>query len=295
MPNNQRERERVVIASRKRWPTRFAIISFTILLTLVWRSSPPTSLSVRNEGQQVTAAASSSFQTSSQTVAHEGEKKARYFGVGWNKSGTNSLTKAFRMLGLRVAKQREYEALLPQYTQRNFQSIVDLVRQDESNAFQDMPFSSSFTFQAMDMAFPGSKFILTERSSSDEWFESIRNFCGKLFNGTKVNETKWNSPTLSDLRRAKYVYPGYMYDVFKSKYSLPDDDDAASKLLFDKDYLIGFYERHNLAVKHYFWNRPDDLLILNPAHDDAMERLCNFVGKPCPGKRFPHENLTVKR
>jgi len=224
------------------------------------------------------------------------KKKIRYFGLGANKTGTTSLKRALQALGFRVGSEPEYEKLLPHWIKRNFQVIVDYVRQDESDAFQDVPFSHDFTYQALDLAFPESKFILTERSSSDVWFESLRRFHGKLFNGTKMitanNGTTWNTPTISDLKEAKYSFPGFIYSWVKSVFDLPDNDEDASKLLYNKDHFIGYYERHNLAVKFYFPSRPDDLLVLNVEDDDAMERLCSFVGKPCPGRRFPHENQT---
>lgn len=248
----------------------------------------------RFHGRRENSTSSSGSEPPEETISNENEKKVRYFGVGINKSGTTSLEKAFQELGLRTASQAKYEALFPLWEKRQWQDFVDHVRKDESDAFQDNPFANDFTFQALDMAFPGSKFILTQRSSSDIWFESIRNFHGKLFNGTKLSETKWNSATLSDIKRASYRYPGYVYHVLKSGFFLPDDDKAASKLLYDKDHFIGIYERHNMVVKQYFWNRPGDLLVLNVEEDGAMEQLCNFVGKSCPGKRFPHQNPTVR-
>jgi hypothetical protein len=222
-------------------------------------------------------------------------KIIRYFGIGANKSGTTSLHKAFLSLGLVVSPQIRYERLLPHWIDRNFKVIIDQVQADGSDAFQDVPFSLGFTYQALDLAFPGSKFILTERSTSDVWFESIRNYHGKWFNRTKMvslNSTKWNTPTISDIKHARYVYPGWLYSFVKSVFDLPNDDEAASKLLYNKDHFIRYYEWHNLAVKLYFSNRPDDLLVLNVEDNDAMERLCNFVGKPCPGQTFPHQNQT---
>lgn len=215
----------------------------------------------------------------------------RYFGVGANKTGTTSLARALEELGFRVAPQWDYEILLPHWIKRNFQVIIDHVRQDKSNVFQDVPFSHDYTYQALDLAFPESKFILTERSRSDVWFESLRSFHGKVFNGTKMmtanNRTTWNTPTISDLQQANLTFPGFIYSWVKSVFDLPDNDEDASKLLYDKNHFIGYYERHNFAVKYYFSSRPDDLLVLNVEDDDAMERLCSFVGKPCPGRRFP--------
>lgn len=166
-------------------------------------------------------------------------KGIRYFGIGANKSGTTSLHRAFLSLGLVVSPQIHHERLLPHWINRNFKIIIDQLQADESDAFQVVPFSLGFTYQALDLAFPGSKFILTERSSSDVWFESIRNYHGKLFNRTKMissNGMRWNTATISDLKNARYVYPGWMYSFVKSVFDLPNDDEAASKLLYNKDH-----------------------------------------------------------
>lgn len=224
---------------------------------------------------------------------HERDDKVRFFGVGLNKSGTTSLNQAMKKLGFTIGNQYKAERLLPQWINRDFQAIVNFVRDDGSLFFQDVPFSMDFTHITLDTAFPGSKFILTERSGSDVWFESLRNFHGKHFNGTKLNETIWNSATVSDLKRSDYNYKGFIYDRIKAGYYLSDNDEE--RLLHNKKHFIGIYERHNLAIKQYFHHRPHDLLVLNVEEDDAMEKLCNFVGKPCPGKRFPHRNPTVDK
>jgi len=72
-----------------------------------------------------------------------------------------------------------------------------------AQAFQDMPFSLSFTYMALDKKFRESKFILTARDSSGQWYESLVRSHSKLFgNG--------NLPDTNDLKNADYCYKGYM-------------------------------------------------------------------------------------
>jgi hypothetical protein len=47
---------------------------------------------------------------------------------------------------------------------------------------------------------------------------------------------------------------------------------------FDRERRIRHYIRHNRRVQNYFQHRPGDLLVLNAADADAMERLCGFLG-----------------
>lgn len=60
-----------------------------------------------------------------------------------------------------------------------------------------------------------------------------------------------------------------------------------------EEYLqekIKIYEDHNNAVRHYFKNRPDDLLVLCWEKGDNWPELCNFLGVDIPTQPFPHAN-----
>ncbi|HUW94309.1 MAG TPA: sulfotransferase [Anaerolineae bacterium] len=45
-----------------------------------------------------------------------------------------------------------------------------------AEAFQDIPFSLRYTYQALDNAFPGSRFVLSVREDEDEWYRSLIRF-----------------------------------------------------------------------------------------------------------------------
>ena len=49
---------------------------------------------------------------------------------------------------------------------------------------------------------------------------------------------------------------------------------------------------HNQSIIDYFKDRPKDLLILNVADANAMERLCQFIDIPYQGQKMPHLNKT---
>lgn len=201
----------------------------------------------------------------------------KVFCVGMNKTGTTSLDAALTQLGYRVAPQAPAELLIHDWAKRDFTALVEFCH--TADAFQDIPFSLPYTYQALDMHFPQSKFILTIRKSSDEWYRSICSFHGKLWNNGQI-------PQMEHLKAAKYRYPGYAYEAFKYVYNTPDDD------LYNQSMLMHIYDQHNATVLEYFRYRPDDLLVLNVSHPNAYHQLCDFLGKPRVNAAFPWENKT---
>jgi len=204
--------------------------------------------------------------------------KPKIFCVGVNKTGTTSLAKALAELGIIVGEQNLAERLIHDWARRDFRRLFWVCR--TAQAFQDVPFSWDFTFQALDQHFWGSKFILTVRDNPEQWYASTLSFHAKIFgNGETV--------TLDDLRRADYVYPGWTYETIRLCWNTPDDD------LYNKEMVIASYNAHNNAVLEYFRHRPQDLLVLNVSQPGAYHNLCDFLGKPFPNTEFPWENKTA--
>jgi hypothetical protein len=52
------------------------------------------------------------------------------------------------------------------------------------------------------------------------------------------------------------------------------------------------YRNHRNFVFDYFKDRPEDLLVLRVADDDAFMKLAAFLGKEVPFRKMPHENKT---
>ncbi len=209
-------------------------------------------------------------------VGEAGGRKV--FCVGRNKTGTTSIEAALRSFGLRMGLQARGEVLLRDWAKREFRRIAALCR--TADAFQDVPFSGHFTFQALDMYFPGSKFILTVRDDPDQWFDSLVRFHTKIVN-------KGRLPTADDLRSFEYRYQGYLWDSFVLTYG----DDEAN--LYRKDLYIRNYVDHNRNVIEYFRHRAQDLLVLNVGDPDAMRKLCDFLGHAYSGQAMPHLNQST--
>ena len=204
--------------------------------------------------------------------------RTKYFCIGRNKTGTTSLAKAFKQLGFILGDQREAEYLYDEFfSKSNFLPIIKYCQAAE--VFQDVPFSYFKTLKYIDEAYPGSKFILTVRDNSDQWYNSITKFHKKLFGkGERV-------PTTKDLAEASYVRKGFAQNAMKDHGTSIEDP-------YNKKIMCAHYEKHNADVLAYFKDRPNDLLIINLSDESAYQKFVVFIGIDSPYKDFPWENKT---
>lgn len=202
-------------------------------------------------------------------------KTEKVFCIGANKTGTTSIEAVFESLGLKVGKQSTAELFLHDWAKQDYRKIIRYCFW--ADAFQDLPFSYPGTFEAMDKAFPGSKFILTVRKDADEWYDSLVRFHTKIVGKGRI-------PTADDLRQYNYRYPGFLWDAAQLRYG------ANESTLYNRELYTGCYEEHNRKIREYFKDRPGDLLELNIADVDAMERLVTFLGYKYMGQKMPHRN-----
>jgi hypothetical protein len=207
-----------------------------------------------------------------------GLRNLKVFCIGRNKTGTTSVKAALEMLGYRIGYQRIAEALMEEWGRRDFRKLIAYCH--TADAFQDRPFSQPYTFHVLDSAFPGSKFILTVRGSEDEWYQSVIRFQALRFEQrTGIRRL----PTMDELKDDPYIFKGWSYRNRElSGASLVDP--------FPEAEMKAAYRRHNETVQDYFRNRRDDLLVLNVADPDAMERLAGFLGKSHSGQQMPKLN-----
>ena len=103
--------------------------------------------------------------------------REKVFVIGLNKTGTTSMAHILREAGLLVADQREFEILTARWlsghmTRRSFErKLRKKIRCYQ--AFQDIPFSLPDLTPFLWERYPEAKFILTKRSSGEEWASSL--------------------------------------------------------------------------------------------------------------------------
>ncbi len=198
----------------------------------------------------------------------------KVFGIGFNKTATTTLAQVMRDAGLRMPKQLDQELFLD--------DVIDLgewgkLRDFCSNydAFQDLPFSQNEVYIACDALFPGARFILTERKP-DAWADSFVRYYRQSFDLENVEKTD----EATFLGKSLYLKPGYMHRVMRRllQERVAGEIRVRWDLAFDKDFLIERYQSRNAAIKAYFAQRPDDLLVVDPREEEDTGRLLGFLG-----------------
>jgi len=202
-------------------------------------------------------------------------KKQKVFCIGHNKTGTTSIRSVLEDFGYKVGDQATAELLLDDWAVRDFRRIIQYCQTAE--AFQDIPFSLDFTYQAIDQEFPDSKFILTVRNSADEWYRSLVRFHAKLMGISGI-------PSADELKNFPYRGKGWIWRVQQYVFGI-DETTVYDEKIYKAQYL-----NYNAHVLEYFKLRPDDLLVLNLANPNSMKSLCNFLKIKYEGQKIPHLN-----
>jgi len=121
------------------------------------------------------------------------------------------------------------------------------------DAVEDNPWA--IIYKEIDQSIPNCKFILTIREE-EAWYESVSRHIGNL----RDPMHEW---------------------IYGRGKGLPKDD---------KENTIKVYKAHNEAVKMYFKDRPEDLLIIHLEAEDKWERIREFLNIDIPEGLFPHIN-----
>jgi hypothetical protein len=207
----------------------------------------------------------------------DGNTARKIFIIGLNKTGTTTLQHALQRAGVLCAPQTRHERLFADWAERRFARIVDFCRYFE--AFQDIPFSLPYTYQALDQAFPDARFVLGLRDSAEQWYESLVRFHRRILYGGAA-------PTWELIDQHGYNYPGFVAEISRGFFRWQDFG------LYDRDRAIDLYRRHEADVRAYFHGRDDRLLVLNVAEPGAQARFAAFLGLGSDGADFERVNAS---
>lgn len=200
--------------------------------------------------------------------------RRKVFVIGFNKTGTTSIQSALKELGYILGDQASAERLLKDVMQNNYEQLLDYC--NEGEAFQDVPFSIPGIYKVLDSNFKGSKFILSVRNDSEQWFSSLVNFHKKVWtNGKELNE--------ENINKARAVYKNYGSDFNKCVFGDVSYDPCKYKKV---------YEDHIEAAKEYFKGRTDDFLVLNTSDKLAYRKMTDFLDKKPKRDTFEWKNKT---
>ncbi len=182
--------------------------------------------------------------------------RPKVFCIGFQKTGTTSLYAALTMLGYRTAAVIGRDWSAKELALHGATACVETAR--NYDAAQDMPWP--IYFRELDIAFPGSKFILTIRDA-ERWFASIEGHFGAR--GDAMQE---------------FVY-----------------GESAAAPAGNKQQYLNVYRRHERDVRAHFANRPHDLLVLDLESGAGWRELCVFLGARIPSAPFPVKNRSGDR
>ena len=192
--------------------------------------------------------------------------RQKVFGIGLSKTGTGSLTEALTLLGYRTL---HWPAdLVTQVEVYRFfatgEAGIHLSVLNDHDALTDTPVCC--LYQALDKAYPGSKFILTVREKQ-AWLRSYHGHWHRY------------PPMFSE--RPDSLVAHYSHFLNERLYGTQSAD---------PQILSRAYDRYTAEVFDYFRERPQDLLLLDICGGDGWSKLAPFLGVATPEVPFPWEN-----
>lgn len=183
----------------------------------------------------------------------------KVFVVGFHKTGTSSLGRAFQILGYKVCGSlkegydfSEQDEPMEEFLMKKASSLLKTY-----DAFQDTPWF--LLYRQLYDRFPDGKFILSLRDE-DAWLKSVRSHFGK----------------------GSFPYHDYIYSSRDS--------------IAEGDMYIDRYREHNHDVRHYFSDKPGSLLVIDLQQNKTpWKDLCEFLDVKVPNTEFPHVNKGSSR
>jgi hypothetical protein len=185
----------------------------------------------------------------------------RIFGIGMQKTATNSLNRALIELGYDSAHWKSAHWARAIWEEMNNEGSSPTL--ERSYAVCDLPIPN--LFRELDVAYPGSKFILTIRNEED-WIKSVR--------------AHWSD---KNPFRAQWDTDAFTHRIHTETYG---------RRKFDEQVMRERYRKHNAEVLEYFQNRPRDLLVMDMSAEAGWYELCGFLRKPIPTLPYPLEFTT---
>jgi hypothetical protein len=182
----------------------------------------------------------------------------KIFEIGLKKTGTTSLKTAFQVLNIPSVgwNEKKYNLWKRNGISEGFLNVIN-----RKQAFSDGPWHDC-DYRILDQKFPNSKFIILERNN-DDWIRSKEKHESPLYNANDIGSDWLSKEWITD--RENHIKRELMYK--ENKYN---------------------------AIKEYFKDRPNDLLVMNICEGEGWEKLCPFLGVSMPNKPFPFTNRARK-
>ena len=211
--------------------------------------------------------------------------------VGLNKTGTSSLTRSLKNLGLITWADGNprYGLNFSHYSfsNKNIGTIVDLVEKTEVDFFQDIPFSCPGISERIVNIFPQSKYILTVREDVKKWVESVKNFWHPFFNDNKFTPNAINWANHFHYDRGDIPEISYLLSMFETweldKYEGTIDEKLAQ-----------VYINHNNSIRSVLKSNNSDWIEIDVSKKGELKKLTDWLKIENKQEDFVWINKTKK-
>ena len=182
----------------------------------------------------------------------------KVFIIGFHKTGTSSMGKAFQMLGYRVCGSIKEAMDFNKIDQdpREYILAEAMKLTPKYDCFQDTPWF--MFYKELYEKYPEAYFILTKRPDKD-WIRSVTDHFG---NRNNSNYHSW-------------IY-GYQDPISH------------------EGVYLNKYREHNRAVEDFFKNKKN-FLVIDLSEKNKWEKICTFLNVPEPYYAFPFVNTKKSR
>ena len=214
-------------------------------------------------------------------------RKEKVFVVGLNKTGTTSVEDLLKAAGFRLADQRALEKLTGRWLNGDLSDQIFERRLKRKirlyEGFQDVPFSIPALVPFLWKNYPDARFILTIRSSGEEWASSL-----------EAEFQRWSgdlgrSPSWSELERANYRVRGFPALLLRKLGADPAEPIEFQSLASIHDDYVKFVGLLTKLLGRRM------LLVLDLKDPDCLAALEDFLGRPTGLSSMPHSNRRAAR
>lgn len=194
--------------------------------------------------------------------------------VGLNKTGTSSLARSLKNIGLTTWADgnpiHDLNFSHFNFSNNSIGSVIDLIEKTDVDFYQDIPFSCPGVSEKIINIFPQSKYILTKRESVDKWVSSVMRFWKPYFKDNKF------TPNVISVAQ-HYVYDrgylpelSYLFNLFETW-----DLDSYEGNIDDK--LAQVYLNHNQSVKNTLTTNNCDWIEIDVSKKGEFKKLTNWL------------------
>lgn len=211
--------------------------------------------------------------------------------VGLNKTGTSSLARSLKNIGLTTWADGNPIHRLNfsnySFSNKSIGTAIDLIEKTNVDLFQDIPFSCPMISDRIINIFPQSKYILTVRKDVSTWVKSVKNFWYEYFIGEefKANAITWAEHY--NLDKGHVPELSYLLNLFET-WELDKYDGTID------EKLAQVYINHNNSVRSVLKSNNCDWIEIDVSKKGELKRLTDWLKIDNEEEDFVWINKTKK-